>query len=61
MLFNLVLQSYSQIEKLYDKEATEIKDNCQNHIYIKLYDKEATEIKDNCQNHIYIINGLRRS
>lgn len=35
MLFNLVLQSYSQIEKLYDKQAEEIKENCQNHIYIK--------------------------
>ncbi len=32
MLFNLVLQSYSQIEKLYDKQAKEIKQNCQNHL-----------------------------
>lgn len=43
MLFNLVLQSYSQIEKLYDKEATEIKDNCQNHIYIMSTNKDTIE------------------
>lgn len=43
MLFNLVLQSYSQIEKLYDKQAKEIKQNCQNHLYIMSTDPETIE------------------
>ncbi|MCU5685737.1 type IV secretory system conjugative DNA transfer family protein [Bacillus wiedmannii] len=43
MLFNLVIQSYSQIEKLYDKQAKEIKQNCQNHIYIMSTDPETIE------------------
>ncbi|PHE25601.1 VirD4-like conjugal transfer protein, CD1115 family [Bacillus toyonensis] len=43
MLFNLVLQSYSQIEKLYDKQAKEIKQNCQNHLYIISTDPETYE------------------
>ncbi|EJQ35430.1 hypothetical protein IEE_05539 [Bacillus cereus BAG5X1-1] len=43
MLFNLVLQSYSQIEKLYDKQAKEIKQNCQNHIYIMSTDEDTIE------------------
>ncbi|MBU4643254.1 type IV secretory system conjugative DNA transfer family protein, partial [Bacillus toyonensis] len=43
MLFNLVLQSYSQIEKLYDKQAEEIKENCQNHIYIKSNNEKTLE------------------
>ncbi|NWK72625.1 type IV secretory system conjugative DNA transfer family protein [Bacillus paramycoides] len=43
MLFNLVLQAYSQIEELYDKQAKAIKQNCQNHIYIMSTDEDTIE------------------
>lgn len=43
MLFNLVLQSYSQIEELYGKQAKAIKQNCQNHIYIMSTDEDTIE------------------
>lgn len=43
MLFNLVLQSYSQIEDLYGKQAKAIKQNCQNHIYIMSTDEDTIE------------------
>ncbi|PEF45156.1 conjugal transfer protein [Bacillus cereus] len=43
MLFNLVLQSYSQIEELYGEQAKAIKQNCQNHIYIMSTDEDTIE------------------
>ena len=36
MLFDLVIQSYSQLETRYDKAFKTIKENCQNHILTEL-------------------------
>lgn len=43
MLFNLVLQSYAQLDELYDKQAKAIKQNCQNHVYIMSTDEDTIE------------------
>lgn len=43
MLFDLVIQSYSQLETRYDKAFKTIKENCQNHILIMSNDEETIE------------------
>lgn len=43
ILFTLVLQSYKQIDRLYKEQADEIKENCQNHIYIMSTDVDTIE------------------
>ena len=44
ILFNLFLQSYSQLDSLYNKDiAKVVKENCQNHIYIASGDIETHE------------------
>jgi len=42
--FNLIIQSYAQIEKLYDKDADTIIGNCGNQIYILTNDKQTAEM-----------------
>lgn len=43
ILFNLVVQSYSQIKTKYGEKAEAIKENCQNHIYIMSGNAETIE------------------
>ena len=43
ILFDLLVQSYSQLENVYDKGAKIIKENCQNHILIMTNDEETIE------------------
>lgn len=43
ILFNLLVQSYSQLENVYEKGAKIIKENCQNHILIMTNDEETIE------------------
>lgn len=43
MIFNLFVQSYSQLSKIYDKSAETIKENCQNHIFIASTNSETIE------------------
>lgn len=44
ILFNLFLQSYSQLDALYNKDIAKIvKENCQNHIYIASGDPDTHE------------------
>lgn len=43
ILFNLAVQSYSQLEDKYDKGAKTIKENCQNHILIMTNDPDTIE------------------
>ena len=44
IIFNLFLQSYSQLDALYNKDIAKIvKENCQNHIYIASGDPETHE------------------
>ncbi|HAP9648005.1 TPA: TraM recognition domain-containing protein, partial [Enterococcus faecium] len=51
ILFDLVIQSYSQLESRYDKGAKIIKENCQNHILIMSNDDETIEeISKKCGN-----------
>ncbi len=52
ILFELYVQGYSQVFAKYDKDDGEtIKDNCQNHIYIKSTNKETNEeISAKCGN-----------
>ncbi|WJP96727.1 VirD4-like conjugal transfer protein, CD1115 family [Macrococcus bovicus] len=52
ILFELYVQGYSQVFAKYgDKDAETIKDNCQNHIYIKSTSKETNEeISAKCGN-----------
>lgn len=41
--FNLVIQAYQQLEKLYGKDASTIEGNCGNQLYILSNDKETRE------------------
>lgn len=41
--FDLYVQSYSQLDKLYENNAKTIKGNCGNHIYIQTEDEETAE------------------
>ncbi|EPY6472543.1 VirD4-like conjugal transfer protein, CD1115 family [Clostridium sporogenes] len=43
ILFNLIIQSYKQLEIKYDKGASIIKENCQNHIFIMSNDADTVE------------------
>lgn len=43
IIFNLVVQSYSQIKRKYGEGAETIKENCQNHIYIMSTNDETIE------------------
>lgn len=43
ILFNLVIQSYTQLNTKYDKGAQTIKENCQNHILIMSNDADTIE------------------
>lgn len=43
IIFNLVVQSYSQIKRKYGESAEAIKENCQNHIYIMSTNEETIE------------------
>jgi len=43
ILFNLVIQSYSQIKRKYGDAAETIKENCQNHIYIMSTNDDTLE------------------
>ncbi|MBY6889365.1 type IV secretory system conjugative DNA transfer family protein [Clostridium botulinum] len=43
ILFNLIIQSYKQLEIKYDKGASIIKENCQNHIFIMSNDADTIE------------------
>ncbi len=43
IIFNLVVQSYSQIKRKYGEGAETIKENCQNHIYILSTNDETIE------------------
>ena len=49
MLFNLFVQSYNQIFKIYDDSAETIKENCQNHIFIASTNGDTIEeFSKNC-------------
>lgn len=51
ILFDLIIQSYSQLENRYDKGAKIIKENCQNHILIMSNDDDTIEeISKKCGN-----------
>lgn len=51
ILFDLVIQSYKQLEAKYDKKAQIIKENCQNHILIMSNDADTIEeISKKCGN-----------
>lgn len=51
ILFDLIIQSYSQLENRYNKGAQIIKENCQNHILIMSNDKDTIEeISQKCGN-----------
>lgn len=41
--FDLYVQSYSQLDKLYENDAKTIKGNCGNHIYIQTEEEETAE------------------
>lgn len=43
IIFNLVVQSYSQLNRKYSEGAETIKENCQNHIYIMSTNDETIE------------------
>lgn len=43
ILFNLVIQSYNQLKRVYGDSAGTIKENCQNHIYIMSTDDDTIE------------------
>lgn len=43
ILFNLIIQSYSQIKRKYGESAETIKENCQNHVYIMSTNADTLE------------------
>lgn len=56
IIFNLVVQSYSQIKRKYGEAAETIKENCQNHIYIMSTNYDTIEELSKKAGHTTIIN-----
>lgn len=56
ILFNLVVQSYSQLKRKYGEAAETIKENCQNHIYIMSTNEETIEELSKKAGHQTLIN-----
>ncbi|MFP7474488.1 type IV secretory system conjugative DNA transfer family protein [Niallia taxi] len=56
ILFNIVLQSYTQLKRKYGEAADTIKENCQNHIYIMSTNEETIEELSKKAGHTTLIN-----
>ncbi|MDM5335783.1 type IV secretory system conjugative DNA transfer family protein [Fictibacillus enclensis] len=56
IIFNLVVQSYSQFKRKYGEAAETIKENCQNHIYIMSTNQDTIEELSKKAGHKTLIN-----
>lgn len=56
ILFNLVVQSYTQIKRKYGESAETIKENCQNHIYILSTNVDTIEEISKKAGHTTVVN-----
>ncbi|MEY8742822.1 VirD4-like conjugal transfer protein, CD1115 family [Bacillales bacterium AN1005] len=56
ILFNIVLQSYTQLKRKYGDAADTIKENCQNHVYIMSTNEETIEELSKKAGHTTLIN-----